>query len=179
MEKLAYPKAGSEVRAMDVSRIDLRVGLVKKVWDHPSADSLYVEEIDVGEEQPRTVVSGLKKHITAEEFTNRLVVVVCNLKASKLRGQESQAMVLCASLDDKVELVSPAEGSKAGDKIFVAKCTGEPDKEINTKKKVNAWTAVLPDLMTDGQRLASYRGVELQTEAGPCTVASLVNAHLR
>jgi len=49
---------------VDVSRLDLRVGLIRKAWRHPDADSLYVEEMDLGEESgPRTVVSGLVKHI--------------------------------------------------------------------------------------------------------------------
>lgn len=52
---------------VDVSRLDLRVGLIRKAWKHPDADSLYVEEIDLGEEGgPRTVVSGLVKHIPGE-----------------------------------------------------------------------------------------------------------------
>jgi methionyl-tRNA synthetase len=52
---------------VDVSRLDLRVGLIRKAWRHPDADSLYVEEMDLGEETgPRTVVSGLVKHIPGE-----------------------------------------------------------------------------------------------------------------
>ena len=53
---------------ISVSRLDIRVGLIKKVQKHPDADSLYVEEIDVGEESPRTVVSGLVKYIPLEEM---------------------------------------------------------------------------------------------------------------
>jgi methionyl-tRNA synthetase len=52
---------------VDVSRLDLRVGLITKAWRHPDADSLYVEEMELGEEGgPRTVVSGLVKHIPGE-----------------------------------------------------------------------------------------------------------------
>lgn len=52
---------------MDVSRLELRVGVIVKAWKHPDADSLYVEVIDLGEEGgPRTVVSGLVKHIPGE-----------------------------------------------------------------------------------------------------------------
>lgn len=53
---------------VDVARLDIRVGLITKVQKHPDADSLYVEEIDVGESAPRTVVSGLVKHIPIEEL---------------------------------------------------------------------------------------------------------------
>lgn len=49
---------------VDVARLDLRVGVIRKAWRHPDADILYVEEMDLGEESgPRTVVSGLVKHI--------------------------------------------------------------------------------------------------------------------
>lgn len=65
---------------------------------HPAADTLYLEKIDIGEEQPRTVVSGLVAYVSQEELQDRLVVVLCNLKPQKMRGIESQAMLLCASV---------------------------------------------------------------------------------
>nr|CAH7756022.1 unnamed protein product [Callosobruchus chinensis] len=65
---------------------------------HPEADALYVEKIDLGEEKPRTIVSGLVNFIPIEEMQNRMVVVLCNLKPAKMRGVESQGMVLCASV---------------------------------------------------------------------------------
>ncbi|CAL1284262.1 unnamed protein product, partial [Larinioides sclopetarius] len=65
---------------------------------HPDADSLYVSKVDLGDPSgPRTVVSGLAKIIPMEELENRLVVALCNLKPAKMRGVESQAMILCAS----------------------------------------------------------------------------------
>lgn len=67
-------------------------------WQHPDADSLYVEKIDVGEAEPRTVVSGLVQFVPKEELQDRLVVVLCNLKPQKMRGVDSQGMLLCASV---------------------------------------------------------------------------------
>lgn len=64
---------------------------------HPDADSLYVEKIDLGEAVPRTIVSGLAKYVPIEQMENRLVAVLCNLKPAKMRGVESQGMVLCAT----------------------------------------------------------------------------------
>ncbi|KAJ6654290.1 hypothetical protein lerEdw1_007211 [Lerista edwardsae] len=78
------------------SRVDLRVGKVLSVEKHPEADTLYVEKVDVGEPEPRTVVSGLVEFVPREELQDRLVLVVCNLKPQKMRGVESQAMLLCA-----------------------------------------------------------------------------------
>lgn len=79
------------------SRLDIRVGKIVEVSKHPDADSLYVEKIDLGEDKPRTIVSGLVNFIPIEEMQDRLVVVLCNLKPAKMRGIESQGMVLCAS----------------------------------------------------------------------------------
>ena len=53
---------------VSIVKLDIRVGLIRKAEKHPDADSLYVEEIDVGEEAPRTVVSGLVKYIPLEEM---------------------------------------------------------------------------------------------------------------
>jgi methionyl-tRNA synthetase len=60
-------KSASE-KDITITRLDIRVGLIKKVEKHPDADSLYVEEIDVGEEQTRTVVSGLVNYISVDEL---------------------------------------------------------------------------------------------------------------
>jgi len=86
-----YFTKGGEIAAIPAfSRVFLQ---------HPDADSLYVETIDFGEESgPRTVVSGLAGLVPLETMQNKMVVCVCNLKPQKMRGVESQAMVLCASV---------------------------------------------------------------------------------
>lgn len=58
-----------EEAKVDVSRLDLRVGRIISAEKHPDADSLYVEQVDVGEAAPRTVVSGLVKHIPLEQVS--------------------------------------------------------------------------------------------------------------
>lgn len=92
--------ADGAARAVDVSRLDLRVGLITKATKHPNADSLYVEDIDCGEEAPRVVVSGLVQHVPEAEMQNRLVVVVANLKPTNLKSVKSYAMVLAATGPD-------------------------------------------------------------------------------
>ena len=57
-----------------ITRLDIRVGLITKAQKHPDADSLYVEEIDVGEAQPRTVVSGLVNYIPLQEMQVSLLL---------------------------------------------------------------------------------------------------------
>lgn len=78
-------------------RLDIRVGKIVEVSKHPDADALYVEKIDLGEVEPRTVVSGLAKFVPLEDLQDRLVAVLCNLKPAKMRGVESQGMLLCTS----------------------------------------------------------------------------------
>ena len=67
---------------VDVGRLDMRVGLITTAKKHPDADSLYIEEIDVGEEKPRQVISGLVKFVPIEEMQNRKAIILCNLKVS-------------------------------------------------------------------------------------------------
>jgi len=101
--------------------LDLRVGLILKAEKHPTADSMYVEQIDLGEESgPRTICSGLVKHMSAEALNNRLCVVWCNLKPRPLRGIESNGMVMCSEDDAGAEPVFPPEGAVAGDRITLA-----------------------------------------------------------
>ena len=64
---------------------------------HPDADSLFVETVDLGEDAPRTVVSGLAGLVEQEQLQDSLGVFVCNMKPSKMRGVLSQAMLICAS----------------------------------------------------------------------------------
>ncbi|XP_044768585.1 aminoacyl tRNA synthase complex-interacting multifunctional protein 1 isoform X2 [Neomonachus schauinslandi] len=117
-EKKQQSVAGSaDSKPLDVSRLDLRVGCIITARKHPDADSLYVEEVDVGETAPRTVVSGLVNHVPLEQMQNRMVILLCNLKPAKMRGVISQAMVMCASSLEKVEILAPPNGSVPGDRI--------------------------------------------------------------
>ena len=61
---------------VDISRLDIRVGIITKVQKHPDADSLYVEEIDVGEPARRTVVSGLVKYIPLDAMQVKFLLDV-------------------------------------------------------------------------------------------------------
>ncbi|XP_068126756.1 aminoacyl tRNA synthase complex-interacting multifunctional protein 1 isoform X2 [Hyperolius riggenbachi] len=154
--------ADDDAKAVDVSRLDMRVGCIVSAKKHPDADSLYVEEVDVGEASPRTVVSGLVKHIPLEQMQNRMAVLLCNLKPAKMRGVLSQAMVMCASSPDKVEILDPPSGAVPGDRITFEGFPGEPDKELNPKKKT--WEQIQPDLLTNEECVATYKGVPFEVK---------------
>ncbi|RLM78656.1 putative methionine--tRNA ligase [Panicum miliaceum] len=159
--------AEAEVSA---AKLDIRVGLIRNAEKHPDADSLYVEEIDVGEEAPRTVVSGLVKYIPLEEMQNRKVCVLCNLKPVAMRGIKSHAMVLAASSDDhtKVELVKPPADAAVGERVTFAGYSGEPEASLSGKSKV--WEKLAADLHSNGELVACYKDVPFTTSAGVCKV---------
>jgi len=142
---------------VDVGRLDFRVGKIVSAKKHPDADSLYVEEVDVGEGKMRTVVSGLVRFIPVEEMQNRMAVLLCNLKPAKMRGVTSEAMVMCASTPEKVEILCPPEGSQPGDLVEFEGYTRNPDNVLNPKKKI--FETCAPDLKTDSNRVATYKGV--------------------
>ncbi|KAK7824625.1 probable methionine--tRNA ligase [Quercus suber] len=171
-------KANAETE-ISITRLDIRVGLITSVQKHPDADSLYVEEIDVGEGQTRTVVSGLVKYIPLEEMQNRKVCVLCNLKPATMRGIKSQAMVLAASDSDhtKVELVDPPKSATVGERVTFPGFNGEPDDVLNPKKKV--WETLQVDLNTNTELVASYKDIPFTTSAGVCTVSSIASGSIR
>jgi len=81
--------------------VELTVGKILSIERHPEAEKLYVETIDLGEEEPRTIVSGLVPYYSEEELQGKSVIVVSNLKPAKLRGVKSQGMLLAAEAEDK------------------------------------------------------------------------------
>jgi methionyl-tRNA synthetase len=82
----------------------LKVGKIISIKQHPDAEKLYIEEIDVGEKNPRQIVSGLKDYYRLEEMKGKKVIVLCNLKTAKLRGVKSEGMILACD-DTKNNLV--------------------------------------------------------------------------
>ncbi|CAM6050456.1 unnamed protein product [Sphagnum compactum] len=168
------PAAAQKKKESDtnVSVLDIRVGLIKKVWKHPSADTLYVEEIDIGEGNVRQVVSGLVKFLTLEQMQNRKVLVLRNVKPGKVRDVSSSGLVLCASNTDhtQCEPVMPPDGAWIGERITVAgyeEGSSSPEEILNPKKK--QFENLQPDLTTDDAGVANYQGKPFMTTAGACT----------
>ncbi|KAJ3393939.1 hypothetical protein HDU80_010629 [Chytriomyces hyalinus] len=185
--KVEKVEAAEENLKAEPERLDLRVGLITKVEKHPQADSLFVEEVDLGEDKPRTVVSGLVKYMKAEDMQNRLVVLLCNLKPAKMRGVDSQAMVLAATSADgsTVELLDAPAGSKPGDRCWFDTYKGTDFSQLNAKKKT--WETVQPRLKTDGAKRAVYSVAEagvtfnsiLRNDHGDVTVKSVAGASIK
>ncbi|XP_077156791.1 aminoacyl tRNA synthase complex-interacting multifunctional protein 1 isoform X3 [Paroedura picta] len=170
--------ASDDSRPVDVSRLDLRIGCITAVKKHPDADSLYVEEVDVGEQNLRTVVSGLVKHVPLEEMQNRMGIFLCNLKPAKMRGVVSQAMLMCASSPEKVEILAPPNEAVPGERVTFEGFPGEPENELNPKKKI--WEQIQPDLHTNDQCVATYKGVPFEVKGkGVCKAATMANSGIK
>lgn len=149
-------KDTTEELPVDFGRLDFRVGKIVEVSKHPDADSLYLEKIDCGELQPRTVVSGLVKFVPIEEMKDRMVVVMCNLKPAKMRGVTSEAMVMCASTPEKIEILAPPPSAIPGDLVHCEGFVRNPEPQLNPKKKI--FETCAPDLTTNGSLQACYKG---------------------
>ena len=83
----------------DFAKVDLRVGLVKSAEPVKGADKLLHLKVDIGEAEPRTIVAGIAKAYETEKLIGRKVVIVANLNPRKLRGIESNGMIVAASLE--------------------------------------------------------------------------------
>lgn len=156
---------------LNISKFDIRVGLITSVSKHPNADSLYVETIDLNESTgPRQVLSGLVKYMTEAELLNQKVLVCCNLKPAKMRGMDSYGMLLAADKEDKVALVQPPVDAQLGERISVQGFIAEPQAQIDGKKAdAPLFSAVFNDLKSDSTGVACYKGIPLMTSKGPCT----------
>lgn len=140
----------------ELSRLEFRVGVIRSVAVHPDADGLYVEEVDVGEAAPRTIVSGLVAYQPAEALDGRRVVVVANLKPRVMRGIASAGMLLCASDGDKgvVEPLSPPDGAAVGDLVTFDGHASAPVAPGNRASK--AFDRVVGGLRTNDEGVAVY-----------------------
>lgn len=187
-EKSTIPKGGSakksvaaeETLPIDIGRLDLKVGKIVKIQRHKDADTLYVEKVDIGAKEPITVVSGLVKHVPIEEMENRLVIVLCNLKPSKMRGITSEAMLMCASTPDKVDVLFPSPTSKPGDAVTVPGYPppiNGPEPILNPKKKI--FETLAPELVTDSECFATFRGVRWEVPGGYVRSATLCGVNIK
>lgn len=106
----------SEITIDDFTKIELKVGTIIAAEKHPKADRLLVEQIDLGTET-RQIVSGIAKTFEPKDVIGKKVVVVSNLKPVKLRGVESQGMILCASNDKDLDIVTILKDLPNGTKV--------------------------------------------------------------
>jgi len=105
------------VEFSEFEKLDLRIGKIKEVRDHPKADKLYLLEVDLGKGDERQLVAGIKSMYRKEELIGKQVVVVTNLKPREVRGEKSEGMILAADINGKPVLLMPDKKVKIGAKI--------------------------------------------------------------
>ena len=129
LEKLAATKVANEqskkvvepqketIEFDDFTKLDIRVGTILEATKMPKTKKLLVLKIDVGIDV-RTIVSGIAESFQPEAIIGQQVTVVCNLAPRKLRGVESQGMILMTDTPDgKLAFVEPTETINNGEQI--------------------------------------------------------------
>ena len=106
----------TEILYSDWEKIELRVGKILTVEDHPNADKLYLVEVDLGKLGKKKLVAGLKKSYTPKQLIGKLCTVFTNLQPAEIRGIKSDGMILAAvDENDRAQIIAPKKiepGSK-------------------------------------------------------------------
>ncbi|ODV82184.1 nucleic acid-binding protein, partial [Suhomyces tanzawaensis NRRL Y-17324] len=160
--------------------LNLRVGKIILCEKHADADKLYVSQIQVKDEQELVqVCSGLVNHIPIEQMVDRRVVVLTNLKPSKMRGVKSEAMLLASEIDGQVDLIEPPQKAVLGGRLQFETFLSEVEP---SRLKPNVWEDIQKHLRTTSLGEAAYvkDGKEYILKYGPGASTSLLkNAPIR
>ncbi len=156
IDKYREKFSGTREAAIDPAKawssIQLKVGEIKSVIKHPSADLLYVEEVDCGEDKPRTIVSGLVKHCTAEELLGKRVLIASNLAPADLKGVKSEGMLLTAEKKKKLEVIEIENAEPGTEVLMEGEASPSADQEISIDQFVQAGLRIENFSMKIGDR---------------------------
>ena len=134
--------------------LQLKVGKVTEVRDHPNADSLYIFAVDFGSFGKKQVVTSLKKHLPKTAFQNKTIVFCVNLKPAKFRGEISEAMILAAE-DGTTIVPLHVEKTKPGeDAVFQGLVNNTNQITIEEMGKLNLQVRQ-GKVFFEGKKLAS------------------------
>lgn len=114
--KKEAPAVKEDISIEDFARLDLRIAEVIACEKMEKADKLLILRLKVGDEE-RTVVSGIAKHYSPEELVGKKVVLLANLKPAKLRGVMSQGMILAASTEGQLEVLTLHKDLPSGSRV--------------------------------------------------------------
>ncbi len=101
----------------DFQKIEIRVGTVISVSVVEGADKLYILQVDLGEEKPRQILSGIREYVKEENLLGKQFPFVTNLAPRMLRGYESQGMILAGSDDNGLALLNPTQPLTNGTRL--------------------------------------------------------------
>ena len=175
--------------AEDILRVAFKASKVLSVSPHPEADSLLVCTVDCGDKTvdgdvaPLTVVAGLAGKVSKEELVGQKVVAVTNLKPAKMRGIESQALLLAAfeaGESEKLELLQVPDSVPNGELLrFEGKASPQPDGMLKSKGALKAWERAKACLRTSRDGIVQYIDQEsfgMVSSGGPIRVSTLTEA---
>ncbi|MEN9881501.1 MAG: hypothetical protein RLZZ308_684 [Candidatus Parcubacteria bacterium] len=108
-ESLSQVEEKHYISIDDFAKVEIRVGTVLSVDVVEGADKLYVLKVDLGEEVPRQILSGIRQFLSQEELLNKQFPFVTNLAPRMLRGYESQGMILAGSDENGLALFNPTK----------------------------------------------------------------------
>ena len=108
-----FPPMKDEIQFDDFMKMDVRVGEIIGAEKHPNADKLLVLNVDTGIDR-RTIISGIAEHFTPADIIGKKVSVLLNLAPRKIRGIESQGMILMAENEGELSFISPEKDVIAG-----------------------------------------------------------------
>lgn len=111
-----FPPMKDEIQFDDFMKMDVRVGEIIGAEKHPNADKLLVLNVDTGIDR-RTIISGIAEHFTPADIIGKKVSVLLNLAPRKIRGIESQGMILMAENEGELSFISPEKDVIAGAEI--------------------------------------------------------------
>lgn len=182
IEKIELGKSNKSGVVSPFDKLQLRVAEIKKVEKHPTAEKLYIEHIDFGDEQ-RVIVSGLVPHYNEAELLGRKIIVVTNLEPANLRGVNSNGMLLAAEEKGVVGLLIP--DAELGSYIYTADIdeskTDAIESEISRIKnlpriKINTF-AEAKILAKDGKVYCNEK--ELKVQNGTISIDKVQNGKVR
>ena len=116
--KAEVPFQRLELKEVNPNSLDLTVGLIEKVEEHPDADRLYVLQVFLGDRRIQ-LVAGLRKHYTPDQLAGRRIIVVANLKKGRFRGKESQGMLLAADDGNSTKILTVDDSVSPGTKVEI------------------------------------------------------------
>jgi len=161
--EIIFPKI--ELERVEEFPLNIKVAKILEVQRIPDADKLYIEKIDLGTEQ-RQIVSGLVPYYEPEELVGKHVLVITNLKKAKLRGVESEGMLLAADIGESVKVVE-APNLSPGAPIFIAGIKSS-EKEITFEQFQKVKLEIKDKkLLADGKPMTSDKGdIEMDAPDG-------------
>ncbi len=144
------------------ANLEIRVGRIDDVSEHPDADQLFVLTVDLGEDEKRTICAGLRAHLAAGDLAGRKVAVLANLKPAVLRGVPSAGMVLASDRRDGAVIPVDPGDAPVGDLITVEGVESAPRKKLS-----KSHFEKVPLSVAGG--IVMYRGKQLRSSTGPLT----------